>query len=62
MGSAQVGRGLARVGCIRRGFHNPLLNWGRQILPDKNALAQEDARAIEATFQAKIGALESSDR
>jgi hypothetical protein len=36
---------------------DPLLAWARLILPEKNALAQEDARAIEAAFEAKIAAL-----
>jgi hypothetical protein len=40
---------------------DPLLNWARQILPDKNALTQEDARSIETAFEAKIAALESPD-
>jgi hypothetical protein len=36
---------------------DPLLGWARLILPEKNALAQEDARTIEAAFEAKIAAL-----
>jgi hypothetical protein len=36
---------------------DPLLAWARLILPEKNALAQEDARTIEAAFEAKIAVL-----
>jgi ERF superfamily len=38
-----------------------VLDWACQILPDKNALVQEDARAIETAFETKIAALGSSD-
>ena len=40
---------------------DPLLAWASLILPEKNALAQEDARTIEGAFEAKIAALGSAE-
>jgi hypothetical protein len=50
---------LSELGAF--GAVDPLIDWARLILQQKNTLLQEDARIIEAAFEAKIAALESSD-
>src|SRR5829696_5781287 len=36
---------------------DPLLVWARRMLPEKNTLTSEDARAIESAFEVKIAKL-----
>ena len=39
-----------------------MLDWAQRILPTKNQLQAEDARAVEQTFEAKMASLEAPDR
>jgi hypothetical protein len=40
---------------------DPLLVWARQMLPEKNTLTSEDARAVESAFEVKIAELGSPE-